>query len=103
MNGSLNAVSSLSDVFVFPHSYDCPSGVDQLDIGCPIPAHVRLQFGQPPITIGLRHSAMDGTLMPEAAIDEYGYSLSCESDINTLATTHNGKVDTKSKSPSPQF
>jgi hypothetical protein len=103
MNGSLNAVSSLIDVLVFPHSYDSPSCVDQLNVGRPVPPYVRLQFGQPPITIGLRHGAMDGALMPETAVDEYGYSQSGESDVNALATTHNGQVDTKPTSPPPQF
>lgn len=81
----LDALGGLLGVFVFPHSDGEPAGLGEFVVGVLVSALVRFDLVAPEIGVVLGPSAVDGTAVPEAAIDVDG-DLGLAEDEVGLAT-----------------
>lgn len=53
-----------------PHAHDSPPRCAECGIVTPIPLHVSLEFGPPPLRVSSWLRTVLGTAMPEAAVHE---------------------------------
>jgi hypothetical protein len=70
-------------VFVTPEAQDQPPSIRQRFIVAPIACDVRRDLGAPPFGVPLRLRGVQGTPVPEAAVDEDRDSQILEDDVWT--------------------
>jgi hypothetical protein len=63
---------------VAPDTQNAPTGLTEQAVGISVASSVAGDFAVPVFPIGLRHTAMVATAVPEAAINEDGQTLAAE-------------------------
>src|SRR4051794_12313656 len=84
-HGGLDSSRGFDRVFVLPHADDGPAGLTECDVVGAIALHVAVELRLPVVGVGDRMRCVNRTPMPEAAVDEDGYSRRTEHEVGTDA------------------
>lgn len=81
----LDAAGGISRSLVFPYSKRQPTRLQQGGVVAPVTGHVRGELVAPPLPVGRRVCGVDGTGVPEAAVDEHCDASSGEENVWSTA------------------
>ena len=89
---------------VFPNADYDPSGGTKTSVGIPVALDIGFDLGPPPGGIRFGPSAMFGTSVPKAAVDQDGDTRTGKSDVDKAAPTlDNLTVQSKAEAPPVEF
>jgi hypothetical protein len=99
-----HSLGGVLGILVLPNTKYSPPKIAQSLVGILIPLHILPNFPSPPIHVGLGSSAVNRTVVPEAAIDENCEARPRKCDVDgAIGTRDQSSLDAKAKTQTVQL